>query len=258
MYKLLIADDEQWIRQGLCEVIDWKAYSISQVWEAEDGGNALDIVRKILPDIIITDIRMPDISGLEFSNIVKQEYPQMKIILISGYQDFNYAKEAITLGVYNYILKPLNENEIIKTIQKCISDLENERAQLREENLKQNRSVKTINPMENWEENGMRKIVKQVVDYINAYYNKKIGLTSAADFVHLNSSYLSKLFCDETGETFTRYLMKVRIQKAKELLKDSTYKVYEVGYKVGYGDIKYFVKIFKDMEGITPSEYREK
>ena len=147
MYKLLIADDEQWIRQGLCEVIDWKAYSISQVWEAEDGGNALDIVRKILPDIIITDIRMPDISGLEFSNIVKQEYPQIKIILISGYQDFNYAKEAITLGVYNYILKPLNENEIIKTIQKCISDLENERAQLREKNLKQNRSVKTIDPM---------------------------------------------------------------------------------------------------------------
>ncbi|MBZ4646881.1 MAG: two-component system, response regulator YesN [Petroclostridium sp.] len=251
MYKLLIVDDEQWIRQGLREVIDWEMYGISEVWEAEDGGCALDIIRKNQPDIVITDIRIPDVNGLELSTILKQEYPQIKVIFISGYQDFNYAREAISLGVYNYILKPLNENEVIKTVQKCIIDIEKERLQQRETNQPKNR-------FEELKGTGMRKIIREVVDYVNKYYNKKVSLASAADFVHLNPSYLSKLFCEEMGEPFTRYLMKVRIQKAKELLKEPRYKIYEVGDRVGYSDIKYFVKIFKDMEGMTPAEYRKK
>lgn len=105
MYKLLIADDEQWIRQGLKEVIDWESCDIGTVLEADNGERALDIIRQTEPDVVITDICMPGIDGISLSSILKQEYPGIKAIIISGYKDFNYAREAIFLSVCDYILK---------------------------------------------------------------------------------------------------------------------------------------------------------
>ena len=99
MYKLLLADDEKWIRQGLLEIIDWKACGIDEVWEAEDGGEAQAKIRVVKPDLVITDIRMPDIDGLELCTWLKEEFPETKAIIISGYQDFNYARQAISLGI---------------------------------------------------------------------------------------------------------------------------------------------------------------
>lgn len=535
MYKLLIADDEHWIRMGLKDAIDWKSCGVSEVWEAEDGGDALEKIQQVEPDVVIADIRMPDIDGLELCSILKEKYPKIKVIIISGYKDFEYARKAIVLGVYNYILKPLDEKCVMETVMKCIQDIENEKRESAEKEAIKTQLVESlplmkqefisgifrngtvddeqtisrlmalgvsigspcylifIAELDNWskikgnlgviafnglknklrdcveswiertgkglctwfdgdmlycsvgidferypmkavesindicrsfyndtgytatvcvslpcyslnhwpaaakqaeacrkrkffigkgqvihyepwiqknpaykynvenekyilncikigekallqdfldslklelmsnqfsvsdddarsiyhgmveyvyrgvcedlnQENyefsdrilsltrrlrevetlneihdivqaeflelanrlnelrggGKRKIIQQVIDYTNRLYNEKITLSTAAEYVYLNSSYLSKLFYEEVGENFTRYLMKIRIKKAKELLADPRIRIYEAGEKVGYSDVKYFVKIFKDMEGITPADYRER
>lgn len=251
MYRLLIVDDEKWIREGLRYTINWEELDISEIIEAEDGGEAFEKVQEFSPDIIITDIRMPDFDGLILSSMVREKYPKTKIIIISGYQDFDYTKQAISLGVSDYILKPINENEILETVKKCINAIEKEGLRQKEhEDLKTqvNEGIKN---------DGIRKIIQEVIDYVEQHYNRKISLTTAAEHVYLNPSYLSKLFCEELGEPFTRFLMRVRINKAKDMLKDPRVKVYEVAERVGYNDIKYFIKVFKDIEGSTPTDYRE-
>lgn len=535
MFKLLLADDEKWIRQGLMEIIDWKSCGIGELREAADGGEALAEIREFHPDIVITDVRMPDIDGLELCARLKEEFPEIKVIIISGYQDFNYARKALSLGVFDYILKPLEEENVSDTVRKCLAAIVKERAQQKElelikTNLQANSSLilqeylgrvlkegaadpclilnrfqelglnmdalcyhvflvaidglaflkknltfkeleeiklklifktrewigrigkgtvfcgedhltygalglesnfdqadleaefralgqdliegcgftvticvsdpaedlgslpelraqveqclnrrfflgggkvilyqpsfeltlpyrydtkreesvlealrvgnesdllKSLQEIKNEIENnqqglteadvkliyeglleyvcrkiseeiplmspelaedkirvfrnlkyldsmaavaqcveeqlclwlsrladlkgsGKRKIIQSVIDYVASFYNQKITLATAAEYIHFNPSYLSKLFCAEMGEPFTRYLMKVRVEKAKEILKNPVPRIYEVGERVGYSDIKYFTKVFKELEGMTPAEYRER
>ena len=144
MYKLLIADDEQWIRQGLREIINWGSCNIHEVWEAADGEDALYKVREFKPDIVIADIRMPEIDGLELSAILREEFPQTKVIIISGYKDFDYARKAVELGVSNYILKPIDENSIIETVKRCIKEIDREREMLREQEIMKRQIKKNI------------------------------------------------------------------------------------------------------------------
>ena len=132
MYKLLLADDEKWIRQGLLEIIDWKACGIDEVWEAEDGGEAQAKIRVVKPDLVITDIRMPDLDGLELCTWLKEEFPETKAIIISGYQDFNYARQAVSLGVFDYIVKPLDEKNIYETVRRCLGAIAKEREEQKE------------------------------------------------------------------------------------------------------------------------------
>ncbi|TCL75119.1 YesN/AraC family two-component response regulator [Hydrogenispora ethanolica] len=540
MYKLLIADDEPWIRQGLLQIIDWRGCGIDEVWEAEDGGEALAKSLAFQPDIIITDVRMPDLDGLELCNRLRDRLPRTKVIIISGYQDFDYARRAVTLGVFDYIVKPLNEENIVATVQRCLGTIAQERqrqdeleaaktqmrahSSLRQqeslyrllkeavrdgaaaldslrqlglnmkaaayrvflaeisdfERLKRQLSLKEQDDMKlrllkalqgwidlhgvglalpgendriygcvgfpeappeaglerEWQgwraipghgpelsirlyvsgrgtdltqlpelreqaercrerrffapqtallfydpaqdpppaaaaapyrydahsERGIlealrlgdrallqqrlrqlagellehhqsltsqealfiyeglleyvsrelaeevpqaagqfsadklrtlkelkyqdhldkaarcvesqflewldrlrqllggekRKIIRCVREYVEQRYPQKISLATAAEHFHFNPSYLSKLFCSETGESFTKYLMKIRIARAKEILKDPSVRIYEVGDRVGYSDLKYFTKVFKELEGLTPGEYRDR
>ncbi len=539
MFKLLIADDERWIRQGLLQLIDWQRCGIDEVWEAEDGGAALQKSLLLRPDIVIADVRMPDLDGLELCHRLREELPQTRVIIISGYQDFNYARRAVTLGVFDYIVKPLQEDNILATVQRCVqaiakerqrqNELEKIQTQLRASSslLQQeylNRLLQEAEPgrdpaavlddlqelgldmkaatycvfvaeiddfewikqklpfkeqeamklrlldevqqwidaqgtglavarendrlygcigwrqfrdrtelescfqalngagsqefaihlyvsqpgpditklpelreqaeqcqrrkffvsqaaplfyeaerdqaaasvyrydshreagilealrlgdrallqqrlqelagelsahrqslsgqevliiyeglleyvarelthelglalagdqftadklrtlkelkyqanlakasrcieaqllewldrLKQWLGGEKRKVIRAMLEYVATYYNQKISLASAAAYLHFNPSYLSKLFCLEVGESFTKHLMKVRIAKAKEILKNPSLRIYEVGDRVGYSDIKYFTKIFKELEGLTPGEYRER
>jgi two-component system response regulator YesN len=191
---------------------------------------------------VITDVRMPDIDGLELTARIKEKFPQIKVIIISGYQDFNYARKAVSLGVSEYIVKPLNERDITNVVGRCLLMIAKERDQQKEYEILQSELHANSEFLQ-------QKYLTQILNGNgNAHQMERC----------LKSAYLSNLFCLEMGETFTRYLMKVRVQKAKQILKDPLLKVYEVGEQVGYSDIKYFTKIFKEMEGMTPAEYRER
>ncbi|HHW48347.1 MAG TPA: response regulator, partial [Clostridiaceae bacterium] len=127
MYKLMIVDDEFHIRDGIANAIPWNEYGVEIVGEAIDGVEALSKIRALLPDIVITDIQMDNMTGLELAEMLKTEFPKIKIIIISGYDEFDYAKKAVELGVFSYILKPIIPEELIEKVKKLIEEIEEDK-----------------------------------------------------------------------------------------------------------------------------------
>jgi two-component system response regulator YesN len=257
---MLIADDERWIRERLAHSIDWASVRVKVSGEAGDGEEALARATELKPDIILTDIRMPVISGLEFLAALKEKGAGAKVIIISGYDDFKYAQKAIKLGVYDYILKPVENDDLLEIVKKCADRIA---AEAQKEALaaegEMSRALRQVKETPDEQDAGkQRKIIAKALNYIEKNYTKPITLTDIAEYTALNASYFSKLFKDTTGVPFNKFLTRFRIEKAAELLKDPTLKIYEVADKVGYENVQYFNKVFKYVEGITPNEFKEK
>lgn len=250
MYSLMIVDDEKWIRRGLVEAIDWASLGISTVREAENGEQALMMAQKAPPDLVITDIRMSGMGGLLLCDQLGALYPDIRMILISGYRDFSYAQQAIRLGVSDYLLKPIDERALLKTVEQCLFQIEKRRSL--------SAGAEAAPAPRSAQRDEMHPAVRQLINYIDKNYAGKITLSSAARMVHMNVSYLSKLFSDETGQTFTHYIARVRVERAKEMLSALNMKIYQVARNVGYPDVKYFVSVFKEITGQTPSEWRQR
>jgi two-component system response regulator YesN len=254
---MLVADDELWIRERIINSINWAEIGVTITGQASDGEEALALFNKLKPDIIITDIRMPVISGLEFISALKESGINSKVIIISGYSEFEYAQKALKLGVFDYVLKPVENGELMEVVKKCIQRIEAdaytnkifEEAKLRQ----------TITEhLENLSDNRKRNIIEKAISFITANYHRPIGLSDVAGHVMLNAAYFSKLFKDSTGETFVNYLTQYRINMATELMRDPSLKVYEIASRVGYENTQYFTKVFKSVKGISPNVYKEK
>ncbi len=243
MHTVFIVDDEQIIREGLCGY-DWASVGFDVVGHASNGQAALELIRESRPDVVLTDIRMPYLDGLELGKQVKQDLPDAKVVLLSGYSDFEYAKKAIGIGVAEYLVKPINIAELRETFSK-LNDSLNE-----EKNLTQKEAT-----LPSEQDNLSISIAKQ---YIEQHFAQKLSLKEIADTVYLTPSYFSLLFKKSTGENVIDYLKKVRIEQAKLLLKRPDHKVYDVAAKVGYDNPKYFTDMFKKYTGMSPLEYKNK
>lgn len=395
MYNLLVVDDSVWIREGLTKSINWNEFDVHVVGEADDGYEALKIIANNKVDIVISDIRMDYLDGLSLSKKINQKYPNIQVILISGYDDFEYARQALRYGVSDYILKPIEEDTVISAVKNSVEIIKvrekdkkkdvqlethfkksipflreeflcsilsgnmytkeeirdeidtlklqimNEYIQvfvvknngqldnivtLHEICLKELKNIKNIEVIkymkdqiviiasgyeknqneiykkiytslsstcnyiwENYQQslyigvgksyynyckiylsykdalesltvkelNGERQIVKDIVMYIKNNYRLEISLDMVAEHVMLNPSYLSTLFKQEMNISFSKYLIKIRLEEAKKLLKCSNLKVYEICNLVGYSNYRYFSRLFKKNEGCTPVEYRD-
>lgn len=276
MYKLMIVDDEYNIRDGLVNVIPWKNYGVEVVGEASNGVEALDKFKKLLPDIVITDIHMDEMNGLEFAEKARQEKPDVKMIILSGYDQFEYAKKAIEIKVFSYILKPVLPEELVEIVQKLIFEMEEDRRiKLKldslEEELKSrlipadSEFIKSIDEKsddrldiagENREH--VKSVIKKAQDYIlNNFSKPDISLILIAEYVYLNPAYFSKLYKKATGESYVDYITRLRIKEAKRYLKESNLRIGDVGAKVGYPNTQYFCTLFKRIVGLSPAEYRE-
>jgi len=242
MYGLVIADDELIIRQGLM-TIPWNEYDIEVMGIASNGSEALDMVMEKCPDILLTDIRMPGMDGLALIEAAKKYDPKIQAILLTGYEDFEYARDAIRLGAIGYILKPSDPEEIIESIERAKKKLEEIHGR---NNISANNS-KVKN-----------RIICKLIEYIEEHYKEDITLQTAADYVHMNHIYISRLFKRETGETFLDYLTKFRLKRACVLLMKNEYKIYEIALEVGITDSGYFSQVFRKYYGMTPSEYRNR
>jgi len=236
MFKVIIADDEPIIRKGLRELVDWNSLSLYLVAEAADGVEALMLIKKWEPHILITDIKMPDMDGITLVKNIKDSGLNTKIIIISAYSDYEYMKKAITFSVENYLLKPIDNDELTSILNDIVNNLKKETSH-------------------NTQKKGTGA-VRSVTLYIEEHYQERITLKQIADKLGMNTSYLGQLFKRETDESFADYINNYRIGKAKELLSDPRYKVYEVAEKVGFTDYNYFLKIFKKITGISPKESR--
>ncbi|PKM52177.1 MAG: DNA-binding response regulator [Firmicutes bacterium HGW-Firmicutes-7] len=259
MIKVVVVDDEEFIRRGMVLTTPWDDFNCEVVGEAKNGKEGIQLIRRLNPDIVITDIRMPIMDGIvmirELFGNVDSEY-----IIISGYDDFKYAQQAIKLGVQDYLLKPIEDSEFYNTLKKIIDVVKMKQKHLYGANhcaQMENCKLQLFN--ENFVENnydGRIKYVSEAVEYIKLNYYKEITVSDAADCLYISKSYLSKLFKAYTNYTFIEYVTAYRIKMAISLLQDYRIKVYEVSEKVGYKDSKYFCVIFKKYIGVTPMEFK--
>lgn len=258
MYKLLIADDEQIIRQGL-SMLPWKENDIEVAGIVKNGIEAEEWINSHELDILLTDIRMPGITGIELAKITLQNYPDAKVILLTGYGEFEYAKEAISIGVFDYILKPSTPREIMECVKGACQKYEQERsAKKKMEKLEseiQDYSV-LLKPAGGLREQGEERIDK-IIQFIYANYDRDLTLSVMAEEFHFTTVYLSHYIKKETGYTYLEILTSVRMYYAAKYLKETKLKNGEICRKVGIPDERYFGQIFKKNYGMTPYEYRK-
>lgn len=233
MYQAFLVDDEPWILEGIRASVEWKNFGFNLVGTAQNGIEAEEKILLLRPDFILLDIRMPGKDGLTLIRDVHHALPKTLFALISGYADFSYAKQSIDLGVISYLLKPVDEKELEKTLKKAY-DLLSSAAQ------------STIATAED-----------SVKYYIDTHYAEKISLSEMMSALSLSSSTIYRKIMQETGESFQQYLTRRRIDAAREMLHAPYGSIGDIAKKCGYDDPMYFTRVFKKIIGCTPSEYRE-
>ncbi len=358
-YKVLIVDDEPWSREVIKALGKWKELKLDVVGEANDGLKAMEKICSLTPSIIITDMRMPGLDGVEFLKVVNEKYKNIKIIIMSGYDDFMYLKQAIRSRAIEYLLKPIDPLELNEALRKCIYELDkekqnsfnnlknvhvflnhddldeylnyyqrvfsflmelNERMVLEtfaklEEYIKKNvNEVDVISRIgydfimmieefilknelsfnDIWDKdkltekikgdwstveevfNEMRELycdainavmeiqnnkrhldISQVVTYIQRNYKDTISLEAVAQYFHVSKEYLSRTFKTQKNETILDFIIRLRMEKARELIIENQLAIKNIASIVGYSDIAYFYKVFKKYYGLTPGSLRK-
>ncbi len=244
MYKVVIIDDEPVIVEGLTRSIKWEEWGCEVVGSALNGMEGIALVKEKEPDILITDISMPKMDGLTMIASLKSQYETMEIMILTGYREFDYAQRAIRLGVTRLLLKPSKMDELTEAISAMT------------ENLKRMRET-VIPDFEQEEKNEAGCfIVKNALAYIGEHYREKLTLTDVADQIYVSQWHLSKLLNRHTDHTFSELLNGVRIDAAKELLKDPSLRIGDIADEVGFMDIAHFSRVFKKQVGVSANEYR--
>lgn len=247
MYKVLIIDDESIIVEGLTRIIPWQEHNCAVVGSAGDAASGAKLIREFSPDVLFTDIHMPDGDGLTMLAGLKTEFPDMQVTVLTGYREFNYAQEAIRLGVTRFLLKPSKMDELVEALSAMVEklDLLPKRAKPEDETQADAQS-----------DAAGSFIVRQAVAYIEAHCTEKISLSDVADSCYVSQWHLSKLMGKHTGQNFYDILNASRIAKAKKLMLDPSLRIGDISEIVGYVDTPHFSRVFKKLEGISANEYR--
>lgn len=248
MYKVVVIEDEKLVRQGIILSTNWSSIDCMVVGEAGNGEEGLNVIKKCAPDIVVTDICMPVMTGIEMVEALREEGHMPLVIFLTAYDDFSYAQQAIRLAVCDYILKPFKDGE-----------LENSILRLLEKNKRKSGEIETSDSDLQLKKGDKSKYLAEAFAYIDEHYmDVDISVQKVADSLGISGGHLSHLFRKETNFTMMNYVVNCRIRAAKNLLKDYHHKVYEVAEKVGYKDITYFSAIFKKHVGVSPSEYQDR
>ena len=293
MYKVVIIDDEPIIVRGLEKTVKWENWECMVAGTAFNGAEGMGLIRRERPDMLISDICMPEMDGLSMIAALKSEFPDMEITILTGCRDFDYAREAIRLGVCRFLLKPSKMDELNEAIEAMIERLKG-RAELRregnafgkekvedgaagctgkraEDGTSTDRTGTDLFAAEStaWEEGeenqdrekGLESaassfIVKNALAYIEANYKERLKLADVADNVYVSQWHLSKLLNKYTGQTFSELLNHVRMEQAKQLLGNPSLRIGDIAEAVGFLDMAHFSRVFKKQEGISANEYR--
>ena len=234
--NLLIADDENLELKVLEKTIKKHFVDELEIFASSNGRKASQICDEVKPDIALLDIEMPGMNGIELAKYIKEKYAECIIIFITAYDRFDYAIEAMHIKAFDYLLKPWKEERLCELINTAIENV---------------RSMQKTDGIVH----SQKDIIK---DYIDRNYKKDISAKDVAGILGYSDVYFSKVFKQLFDDNFINYLTKIRIDRAKVLLKDVSFNIKEVGKSVGYADSNYFTKVFKRSVGMSPSEYRNK
>ncbi|MCM3587482.1 response regulator [Mesobacillus maritimus] len=250
--NIVIVDDEPRTRQGLQRTLESWNNGEYTILTAESGEDVLRIADERKIHILLSDIRMPEMTGLQLLKTMKEKGMSPVVIVISAYSEFEYAQEALRLGVVNYLLKPIGKKKLIEAVEEAVKVLEK---QVRVGMIERVVDEKIVDA--NTKMTSTKDTIKKAIHYIDQHLKDELSLKEVASHVHLNPSYFSALFKEQVELNFSEYVTRRRIQRAKELVVSTNLPIGEIAEEVGYKTSKYFIKLFKEYEGITPSAYRK-
>ena len=255
MHKILIADDEV-IERTVLEKKLKKYYSDTcKILVAQNGRQALEIFEQDHPQIVILDIEMPGINGLEAAKEIRKKSRSCSIIFLTAFDEFSYAKAAISVHALDYLLKPCDEGELINSVDEAIRLSRVSRPEpSAEESAAQHRSSESRTSEEQPADESRQE---ETLAYIAQHYMEDLAVKDIAGYLGYSEAYFCKIFKQSFGHSFVSYLTDYRMQKAEELMRTSRLSIKEIGKTVGYPDPNYFTKVFRRVRGVSPSEFRE-
>ena len=240
LFKVIVADDEKLIAGNISRRIEESSKAFQVVGRAGTGTEALELVRKYLPDIVFSDIKMPEMDGIELISRLRKEFPSVHCVIVSGYSDFEYMKAAIQNSAADYLLKPVNPEELKQILHRLETTL-----LAREQQMVPRR------------ESDAAALAESVRIYLQENYDKPVDFSALADSLAVSAPYLSRMFHEQTGSSPSKYLTDYRMQQARKLLLDTRLSVGEIAARVGYPDPFHFSRNFKNAVGMSPVQYRE-
>ena len=240
MYSIMIVEDEYLVRQGIASLVDYEQFGMQVIAQAENGIEAWQKFQENPADILLTDINMPQMNGLELAKLVRDQVPKCHIVFLTGYDDFDYARTAIKLGADDYLLKPFSKDDVEEMLAKVRTKLDKERKKVQIQNLV---------------DQGQRSELEEAIHERLA--DSELSLKSLASQLGFSPSYLSVLIKKELGLPFQDYLIQERMKKAKLLLLTTDLKIYEIADQVGFEDMNYFSQRFKQVVGLTPRQFKK-
>ena len=245
--NILLVDDEVATIRIMQEAVNWKRLGFQEVYTAFNAQEAKDVLDSRHVDISICDIEMPGEDGLSLIRWMQDMYPGIISIILTGFPDFNYARSAISLGVYRYLLKPVSFEELEQTLMSAVEKLEEEKAY-------EAAGEKAAG-------NGSREQeytpVQQARKYIEEHCSEVITRRDIESLLHMNQDYINREFKKTEGYTLMEYVQYCRIRMAKQLLRETNLSVSDISIRTGYDSPAYFSKVFRKWTGMTPMEYRE-
>jgi len=242
MIRVVLIDDEAIILEGLKQVVDWSGFGCEVVAAAQNAASGAEAIRRHRPQIVFTDIKMPDQDGLTMLAGLKSEFPAMEVTVLTGYRDFTYAQEAIRLGVTRLLLKPSKMDEINEAMRTMTENL-------RAAGIPRGEQAEDDKPAGSF-------LVREAMQFMEARFADKITLQDVADHCYVSQWHLSKLLNRHTEKSFYDLLNEIRIKKAQQLLADPKLKIGDIGERVGYCDPGHFARTFKKLTGMSAYEYR--
>ena len=240
MYSIMIVEDEYLVRQGIASLVIYEKFSMQVIAQAENGIEAWKKFQENPADILLTDINMPQMNGLELAKLVRDQAPKCHIVFLTGYDDFDYARTAIKLGADDYLLKPFSKDDVEEILAKLQTKLDKERKKAQIQNLV---------------DQGQHSELEEAIHERLA--DSELSLKNLAFQLGFSPSYLSVLIKKELGLPFQDYLIQERMKKAKLLLLTTDLKIYEIAEQVGFEDMNYFSQRFKQVVGLTPRQFKK-
>lgn len=238
--KILIAEDEDIIRKGVAKYIKLHTDRFGIIYEADNGQDAFDIIVKHQPDIVLLDIQMPKMDGITVMQKAAKLNHNSLFVILSGYDEFKYAQQALHYGAREYLLKPVRASDILA----CLNKLADKYIDTEEKKVEENDNEESV------------PFVKEAKEYVEEHYTENLTVKEVAGIIGISSGYLSTMFNQSMGQSFVDYLNQLKINHACVYLEQNYLKVYEIAYKVGFQDEKYFTKVLKKIKEITPKEYK--
>ena len=248
MLTLIIVEDEYVIREGLRKTIDWSKYDCQLIDVAKNGEEGLNLIIEKQPNLVIADIMMPKLNGLEMIEKAKTVC-DFDVIFLTSYSEFEYARKAIDLECIQYLLKPLDESQLKETIQK----IKNKKNPSDEVDIIKNHFSAQINKINT---HSSDYYLIKLINIVKKEYNKKLTLSDMAKRLNISNSYLSRKLNEELNVSFSELINLYRIDKAIDLLSLKEHRIFEIAEFIGFSEYKYFCSVFKKYTNMTPTEYK--